>query len=516
MTAVARILVVDNDPQTCQDLDELLTPHGYEVYTVSGAEADIMAEALALAPPKRPHVVVVDLRLQDDYMDEYSGLDLLHSFESAHTILYSAYLTSDAIREARDLLFDWIRKHDAALILRNGVRQAAAEKSALASETEVLWPAGIDPDELAAGIADPALPPPPPHMLDDVVVQLCAGARQVRLQPLRRTQSAPSGASRTRSAVFLMQQDDRQPAVLKFARHKQIRTEQTNYEQYVEQRLPGPYSAHQMKVARFWDIGAVTYTFMGTGMESLPTFTDFYHRTQTPAAILAPLRFFFQDIWGHYYQSAEPLTAHSLVEAYDQLFELRRHKLELDRFYYTMLRSDSLPLKGHNPLTWLTFNEEKSRLPHLRQAITHGDLHGDNLFVDGAHSWVIDFERTGPGHVLRDFAELEVDILTRLVPLDQIDDAHYLDLLTKLYAPWAVASSGAETASTFAQPDLQKAYAVVRGLRTLAYDLVKYRDEEYLWSVLLDALFVVSISAADIWQRRRALLLSAVVCNALR
>ena len=33
-------------------------------------------------------------------------------------------------------------------------------------------------------------------------------------------------------------------------------------------------------------------------------------------------------------------------------------------------------------------------------------------------SWVIDFERTGKGHVLFDFAELEVDILTRMLPQD--------------------------------------------------------------------------------------------------
>ena len=44
--------------------------------------------------------------------------------------------------------------------------------------------------------------------------------------------------------------------------------------------------------------------------------------------------------------------------------------------------------------------------------MTHGDLHGDNLLVDKEHAWAIDFEHTGSGHILRDFAELEVDILS--------------------------------------------------------------------------------------------------------
>ncbi len=49
------------------------------------------------------------------------------------------------------------------------------------------------------------------------------------------------------------------------------------------------------------------------------------------------------------------------------------------------------------------------------EAVTHGDLHGDNLLIDSRkNAWVIDFERSGEGHVLQDFIELESDILNRL------------------------------------------------------------------------------------------------------
>jgi len=44
-------------------------------------------------------------------------------------------------------------------------------------------------------------------------------------------------------------------------------------------------------------------------------------------------------------------------------------------------------------------------------SITHGDLNGKNILVDeNGHPWLIDFFRTGPEHVLRDFVELEADI----------------------------------------------------------------------------------------------------------
>ncbi len=54
-------------------------------------------------------------------------------------------------------------------------------------------------------------------------------------------------------------------------------------------------------------------------------------------------------------------------------------------------------------------------LKKTRVAITHGDLHGDNLLVDNQKNvWVIDFERCGEGHILQDFIELEADIFNRL------------------------------------------------------------------------------------------------------
>ena len=66
------------------------------------------------------------------------------------------------------------------------------------------------------------------------------------------------------------------------------------------------------------------------------------------------------------------------------------------------------------------------------QAYTHGDLHADNVYADQhGRTCIIDYEKSGPGYILRDFVELETDIRLRLLPLKAKDLllAYRLDLL---------------------------------------------------------------------------------------
>jgi CheY-like chemotaxis protein len=509
----ARVLIVDDNQQTCQLLSRLLTTGGFAVFVVTSGETPIVERAIAAAWQCRPHVIIIDLRLQTD---DYNGLDLLHKVNSAHRILYSAHLTPSIIREVNHLLYDFIEKSDAPQVLRNGVLRAAAEKSAAVSTVQIAWHSATDQATLTRTMTEPTLPPPPVDLLDDLVVQLYGATRQVRLEPLQRTQSAPSGAMRTQSAVFLAQSDDLQPTVLKLARRNQIEREAENYQRYVQQRRHSRFATQLLQTTKFWDCGGVVYSFMGTGNETLPTFTTFYHQQPSAESILRPLQFFFGEVWRANYSSRQPLPESTLLEAYEPVFKLLEHERTINDFFDQMVWPVGLARPYIKPLTWAIHHSNRLEMKDVTQAVTHGDLHGDNLFVDEERAWVIDFERTGPGHALRDFAELEVDIVTRLVPQEGIDDDAFLAFLGALY-PFP--SNGLElTDQTMAdaQPDLQKAYEVIQGLRRLAHDLVAYGDEEYLWSVLLDALFVVSIQAAQPWQRRRALLVSTVICNVLR
>jgi hypothetical protein len=59
-----------------------------------------------------------------------------------------------------------------------------------------------------------------------------------------------------------------------------------------------------------------------------------------------------------------------------------------------------------NPKRWLDDSYEVY-LP-VWLATTHGDLNEHNILVtEDSRTWLIDFYRTGPGHILRDLIELE-------------------------------------------------------------------------------------------------------------
>jgi hypothetical protein len=170
-----------------------------------------------------------------------------------------------------------------------------------------------------------------------------------------------------------------------------------------------------------------------------------------------------------------------------------------------------------NPVPWALRHANDSLIPDSRQAITHGDLHGDNLFVDSEHAWAIDFERTGPGHILRDFIELEVDIVTRLVSFPSHDLSRLYELAVVLAKPSEPAASIRGTSGLLAEPETRKALGVVAGLRRLAYEVTDYQDaREYLWGLLLDTLFVAALAAEGAPQRERALLFGSVLCERLR
>jgi hypothetical protein len=149
-------------------------------------------------------------------------------------------------------------------------------------------------------------------------------------------------------------------------------------------------------------------------------------------------------------------------------------------------------------------------------AVTHGDLHGDNLFVDPDHAWVIDFERSGPGPILRDVTELEVDILTRLAAPGSGDAAAFYGLAMAVAAPDRPEAPLRSGISKNVNLETIKALDTIQRLRTLAHSVIQIPDlREYLWGVLLDALFVGLLSSTPAVQQERALLLSAVLCERL-
>ena len=171
-----------------------------------------------------------------------------------------------------------------------------------------------------------------------------------------------------------------------------------------------------------------------------------------------------------------------------------------------------------NPVHWLGRHMQQSAIVPYRLAVTHGDLHSDNLFVDGEHAWVIDFERTGPGHILRDFIEMEVDLFTRLGPGSSGPEIN-MDLLVAglILVGQVNFELDPEMCRHITNPSITKVLEVIREHRTICTEVAHPTDvREYLWGLLFDLVYLVTHILHDPAQRERALLLGGIICERLK
>jgi two-component system response regulator AtoC len=102
---MARVLVVDDEPDVLDLLDEFLTGKGYEVTTAQGGP-----EALRKAKAERPHAILLDIRMPD-----MSGLEVLRRVREADrevgVIMITAVNEEETGREALKLgAFDYLVK----------------------------------------------------------------------------------------------------------------------------------------------------------------------------------------------------------------------------------------------------------------------------------------------------------------------------------------------------------------------------------------------------------------------
>ncbi len=474
---------------------EILEPLGYVVAVAQGSGPSLLEQAVALAQNLRPHVAVVDMRLLNEYTDDRSGLQILQNLQSARCILYSAYLTPETTREVRNRYegVSWVSKASSPQLLLDAIAELARESCAGHSDLSVRsqWSSQqIIRTIFGAGTDVPT------DSVDDVLVQLFPSNKALALSVVRGEVPTVFGVSRGRSVILKALPDDLEPVMVKLAPADRIRNEVENYRLYIKDRLVGRFHAPLERVAVLWDLGGAVYSFLGSSTRTLPSFADFYRSEPNAVVILAPLRYFFVGVWSKHYNYVLPDRRISLFQAYNETLHLQEY-LDEPHDQGAQVAFPGVPVSLVNPIKWILRHSSDSQLPQVRQAVTHGNLHGDNLFVDGEYAWAIDFERTGPGHILRDFIALEVDIVTRLAPLDDL--AKFYEFAVTLVEPLEPSVSLHPTVQLLADTEAYKALGVIQGLRNLAYEVTHFRDvQEYYWGLLLETLFVASSSPGGI------------------
>ena len=509
-----RVLVLDDEEDLRRDVKEMLTPENFEVSAPPIGGLHAVEQARALAREHRPHVIILDLRLSSHFTDDRTGLDILEKLPDTPVILYSNWPTVEITRlaQARHDDVTCIGKMEPPDELVTAVTRAARRVCAARHGLRLSAGPQCRPAEVIAALF-PEKPELPPGMIEDLLHRLFPESKAMTAVRISATHPDSAPASRGHSVVCKVIPDGLAPFVVKFGPAEKIEREASRYDRHVHDRLGDRFYGAMNGRATFWDIGAASYRFMGANSPRLCTFTEFYEREDDPELLLRPLRHFFVELWGPHYRARSTPWHSPLYESYNRALRLQTRLKDpaLRRHVAEALAGCDGDLP--DPLLWLDAHREESELPGIRHAITHGDLHGDNLFVDGDHAWAIDFERTGPGHVLRDFAELEVDLLTRLAPVPLEDPAAALAFYRAASGlipgdPLAGRGGWAETGEG------RKALVMLSELRRLEREVTGCRrTSEQLWSLLFDAAFLLSLAPPAGPQWQRALLLSATLCR---
>lgn len=525
LSAQPRILIVDDDRRYREALAQLLSLWGYMPVVAEGAGPALLADARRKARSLRCHLALVDMFLIDPFdRDDLSGRKLIGELKPTESITISGYSSPQlaakalSVYEAREFFHTSADPND----LYADVQRVLRRYCALPLQTTIHWPDGLSSAVVCRLFFGDAQVPH--SQADELLARLFPSAQHLYLEVISGPHHTPSMALRQRSVVLRVRADDRQPVVIKIARTPRLQTEIERYAAHIQHRLHSTLYAQLSATCLLWDLGAAHYTYLGADPTSMRSFSAYY-AAEPASRICYTLRHLFAQIWGNHYRmrASAPgslFAQYSAVWDADWIQRLHAFPTPTARIPLPHRPQETVP----HPVVWLRnavglagAGPDRSDLPDLLQAITHGDMQGDNIFVDQrAEPWMIDFERTGPGPILQDFVELEADILTRLADFGPNDAAAFVGTVRRLVrTPTLLSAPQLNSGKAIAR----KAVAVVGELRCLAAELSgSTAIEPYLWGLLFNAVFRATLlpaTPANLTRRTWALTLGGLICERL-
>lgn len=530
-----RVLVVDNNTDVRELHRELLELWGYMAIVAEGLGQILLQDAISKAKTWRCQLALVDVHLLDDYDHaDRSGLDLIEQLRPARSIMVSG---SDDKRLAIDALVKksavhFVGKEEGPEMLKQAIEDTLQRYRLGPGHLKVIWPITPRGIEQSIYYLAPFIEGIEIYHIEELLAQLFPNAQKLYLDPVVADSIADQRTSnlRRRSRVYLAQIDDGfSRFVVKIAHADKIQIDNDGYEDYVNNQLEGNfYPVREGNIILHWDLGGIVYRRVGApalhDADPLRSFREFFISEASNDVIIQPLKHLFIQQWGRYYSQISTYRERNILESYDTHWKNNALGCKLNSWSaYTELLSFK-GLNGHfpDPRRWLFEHQQELQRINLREAITHGDLHADNLFVNSQHAWPIDFERTGPGHVLRDVVELVQDTLTRLVPYrDQLitPDLHQCYLL---YTAVCLSIQIGLIPLKSIPQSLSQADIYVRGI-FFAHDMQKIVCEvmkcieirEYYWALLINNLFVAELIGESDYRWEPTMLFASILCARL-
>lgn len=513
-----RVLVVDNDPHFRDSVQVLLGANGYTVFAASTP-----AEARRIAKTERVHVAILDIRMESDPdRDDRSGLELAGKLDPLIVkIMLSGYADPRVVRSSFGEVsaFTFVEKEECPDRLLRELSRAFAEEVKINFDLSIRWQ-GIHLEEVAREIElkDEISSAVAEAEVEELLRKLFHQADEILVTPLIPVHQA---RSTSQSGAVLLKVERRYrdsgrgaPVVVKLAARDKIAVEAGNYEQYVDGLIGGFRHTRLYSKVHTHLLGGIIYTLVGAPLEECVDLGTFY--AEHPAdQVIQVLESLFTQTCHHWYANRQARQTHDLIELYAKPLKLSADRLEavlheigMSKGTRERQRIPGLKANIPDPIEWL---REHPQLPtQASLCYTHGDLHSRNVLVDrNQQAWLIDFYRTGPGHIFRDLIEMECDV--KFVMLDTTD----LPGLLRFEAALLSASQfgDAPTLPRLQGPELRKAFVVVLGIRQIASGLAGPEADmlDYYQGLMLQSLAMIRLRHVPRLKKRHAYLAASLL-----
>lgn len=544
------ILVIDDEEEWCEHIVEKLQNAGFYVEAVSNK-----ADALKRLDKTFFHLLILDIRLDESDQSNEDGIHLLQELEmrglgeATKVIMLSNYGTIDQVRMAlvkhRNKVADFLSKNHQMFLEKDRftnqellatVQAVFTEHVKFNPDLEIHWQSVQEPEQavLNLDVRGTRIKKGMPLQsliaveLDDLLCRLFYQATSILIQPLIPGFSGtnvlavqPSypniGAART--------------VVVKYGNVQKIEAEHYNFKHFVEPFVGGARNTTVQVVRRTQHLGGLIYSFLGATSDRLQDFSKFYHQSDI-SQIKVILDCLFLDTCKPWYANMSQLRFHDLSRDYQQLLGFTWE--ELERTLSSKQFKTVQLLQGKQKLSFSSLTDHiftnpllatMGKSPLVRPTytcITHGDCNQHNFFVDGSgHVWLIDFQGTSQGHILRDIAMLDSTIRFQLLASEEDATLKERFVMEELLCTVKQFSHVQQLRPDFPTQNqaLAKAYAAVVHLRTLAYELVKRKPNddisEYYIALLYNALNAIRFSSLSSLQREHALLSASLLVDQL-
>jgi CheY-like chemotaxis protein len=526
-----RLLIVDDLEKWRKELSVTLQREGF--YTDS---ASTVSEVLQRLNETFYHLLILDIRLEDSDQNNTQGIDLLGELdkrglsEATSVIILSAYGTQEQMRLAfKDFkVADFLSKDQLPKrIFLESVQQVFSTMH-INQELLIEWQGVKQPEEVVANLEiegerlkrNPALQTQIASELDDLLCRLFYLASSILVKPLAIGQSG--------TAVLSVQpfyaSGEGRTVVVKFGDFHRIKEEYSNFKQYVQPFVGGGRNTTAIELRRTPRLGGIVYSLLGAAGDQLDDFGSYYRRSSVEETndLLDHL---VLDTCSAWYTNATKVRPYNLTEDYQQTLGFTRKNLEnaLLELKKYMQVGPGLTLKSLQHADTFTNPVPLIDGPPLIRStctcITHGDFNQHNILVDqSGHTWLIDFQSTGPGHILRDFAQLDSEIRFFLLARGEatLDERFLMEEALSEVEPFR--QVGEQVLDTQNQL-LAKVFAVVMHLRTLVSQFVAQNSgddmSEYYIALFYNAVNTLRFYKLPSVQRMHALLCASLLADQL-